>query len=416
MHDESFSRASLQMLIRNSDLKNVPFFAVRGAKELIATQAAAQADALFGSTNPLRLIHVHGKPAFRPTSIQTELILRKMVLNLKRSFKQTTRGRRFIVSTLVAHLSEGLPYRVYKRDVFHFYPSFPHNAVERVLDADTRITSMTKILVKRLFHYQRQLGGEGLPIGLGISAVLSEKMMQDFDHLIRSHPQVRYYARYVDDIVIVTNGDEHLHDFSAFLCRSLPRGLRFNAIKSSASATNPPGGAPTTGELLSLNYLGYSIRVQSSPSDTHRRDNGSEVLVDLSQAKVKKVKTRIVRTLHAYTQKQDIELFKRRISFLTSNASIPVPGQSTKRLVGIYHTYPLITLMPGCRLYELDQFFRGLLLSPRGRLCRTLYPLLSKAERIDILRFSFVDGFKQRRFVDISRGQFLAIRKCWRHE
>jgi hypothetical protein len=416
MYDESFSGSSLRKLISDRDLKKVPFFAVHGAKDLIASQASILAGDLFGGVNPLKLVVANGKEAFCPTSVHADLILRKISVNLKRSFVHTNRGRRFIVSTLISHLAEGLPYRLYKRDIYHFYQSFPHSAIGQAIDRDTQLTSMTKLLLKKVIDTHHHNGGSGLPRGLGISAILSEKLMQDFDKAVRTHPEVRFYARYVDDIVVLTNGTEDVQSFNNFLKSLLPKGLRFNALKTAHADTDPVAGAPTTGQLLQFNYLGYSIQVMASPSKKHRKEFGRQVIVDLSDSKVKKLKRRIARTLHAHIKKQDFALTKMRLSFLTANASLPVPGEATKRLVGIHHTYPLITVCPSCKLHELDRFLRCQLLSSSGHLCSELFPLLSKAERKELLAFSFLEGFKTRRFVKLSRHQFLKLRECWIHE
>ncbi len=48
----------------------------------------------------------------------------------------------------------------------------------------------------------------GLPRGVPLSATLSEYSMKRFDRFVSTLPEVYYYARYVDDIVIVTGARE----------------------------------------------------------------------------------------------------------------------------------------------------------------------------------------------------------------
>ena len=45
--------------------------------------------------------------------------------------------------------------------------------------------------------------GSGVPRGFGVSAYLSELYMREIDNEIKALPDVIYYARYVDDIVII---------------------------------------------------------------------------------------------------------------------------------------------------------------------------------------------------------------------
>jgi hypothetical protein len=411
MYDQSFGVNSLLGLFRDGDRAKIPN--ITGPETAIATAAAREAENLFGTTNPLEPLHVRGKEVFRPSTFQVELILRKITQNLRHSFRQRSRGRRFIVETLVAHLAEGLPYRIYKRDVYHFYPSFVQAEVQSAVESYSRISRLTKRLLERIFDGHRRLGGSGLPLGLGLSAALSELMMLNFDNHLRSHPNVRFYARYVDDIVLVTNGSEPRDEFSRMVASALPRGLRFNALKNLVRETDPED--PATARGIAFSYLGYSIAVKPS-SKRQRNETGREVEVDLSPAKTKKIKTRIVRALHSHVEQPDFQLLKKRLTFLASNTSLPAAGQSVKRLIGIYHTYPLITLYPGCMLYELDRFLRFLVLSGNGRLTSKLRPLLGRDQRSQLLSISFVGGFQGRRFVHVSRTQLSEIRKCWMNE
>lgn len=409
MYDQSFGESSLLALFRESDFKKIPQLLMTGKTE--AAAAAHQANALFGAINPLQALHVSGKHVYSSSSFQNELVLRKVTQNIRNSIRHQSRGRRFIVETLVSHLAEGLPYRVYKRDVHRFYPSFLHPDVQQAVESDGRLSWLTKRLVEQILAGHRLLHGTGLPVGLGLSAVLSELMMLKFDEKFRSNPHVRFYSRYVDDIVLVTNGDELPDDFSRLLSSALPRGLSFNSLKTLMCETNPSTPAPG----IAFCYLGYSITVMPS---TKKQCNtmGRQVVIDLSPAKTRKIKTRIVRALRAHTLQPDFALLKKRVAFLASNASLPVAGQSVRRLVGIYHTYPLLTVQPGCMLHELDTFFRYLVLSSKARSLTSLPAMLTRSQRSQLLSLSFVEGYTKRRFINVSRVQLGAIRKCWANE
>ncbi len=409
MYDESFGPNSLLALIRESDLKKMPQLILTGPTE--ASAASIRAEALFWNVNPLQALHVRGKQVFRPSSFQSALILRKMTQNIRRSFHMRTRGRRFIVETLISHLREGLPYRIYKRDVYHFYPSFSHSEVLKAVHSTGRLSWFTKRLLERVFEEHARLGGSGLPPGLGLSAVLSELMMFNFDETFRSHPHVRFYARYVDDIVIVTNRDEVVEEHNVLLRRALPRGLRYNSLKNVLCETNDPD-TPIRSAPINFSYLGYTINVATA-SKGALNSTGRKVTVDLSQVKAKKIKTRVIRALHSHVSQPDFLLLRRRIAFLTSNTALPVSGQSVKRLVGIYHTYPLITVQLGSRLHELDRFLRHLLLSSNGRLTTSLHLSLTREQRTQLLALSFVEGYQARRFINISASQLETIKRCW---
>jgi Reverse transcriptase (RNA-dependent DNA polymerase) len=411
MYDYSFGPQSLLAQLRESDFRKMPQLTVTGPTE--SSAAAFRADALFWNDNPLEVLHVKGKQVFRPSSFQSDLILRKIRNNIRNSFHLRTRGRRFIVDALISHLGEGLPYRVYKRDVHRFYPSFSHSDVLKTIESRGRLPLLTIRLLERVFEGHDRLGGSGLPLGLGLSAVLSEMMMSTFDETFRSYPDVRFYARYVDDIVVITNGDEVPSDFTALLTSSLPKKLKFNSLKNVMRETDP--SAPVTAPSISFSYLGYSIRVAAA-TKKELESIGRQVTVDLSPDKAKKIKTRVIRTLHSHITQPDFTLLKKRLAFLTSNTTLPVEGQSIKRLIGIYHTYPLLTVDSNSKLHELDAFLRMLLLSSSGRLTKRLQPLLTRKQRAQLLAMSFVEGYQKKRFISISAAQLKVVKRCWLNE
>jgi hypothetical protein len=177
MYDQSFGPNSLLSLLRENDFNHNPQLIVTGPTE--ASAAAIRADALFWDDNPLETLHVRGKKVFRASSLQNDLILKKIRNNIRRSFHVRTRGRRYIVETLLSHLREGLPYRVYKRDVHRFYPSFSHSEVLRKVDSSEQLSWLTKRLLKRVFEGHERLGGkvsESKP-GSGIETASPERMM-----------------------------------------------------------------------------------------------------------------------------------------------------------------------------------------------------------------------------------------------
>lgn len=83
---------------------------------------------------------------------------------------------------------------------------------------------------KSLFHSPR---GYGLPIGNLTSQVFANYYMNGFDHFVKHNLHIRYYGRYVDDIIIVHESKEYLQSLipvlSDFLLREL--NLKLNPKK-----------------------------------------------------------------------------------------------------------------------------------------------------------------------------------------
>jgi hypothetical protein len=67
--------------------------------------------------------------------------------------------------------------------------------------------------------------GTGIPIGTLPSQLLANVCLDPMDHLIKEVYQVKYYARYMDDFVIIHNDKNFLHtlwkDIEAFLAEKL---------------------------------------------------------------------------------------------------------------------------------------------------------------------------------------------------
>lgn len=93
-----------------------------------------------------------------------------------------------------------------KFDIKKFYPSVDHYTL--------------KILLRRKFKDKDLLwlldeiidSAPGLPIGNYLSQYLANFYLTYFDHWIKEEKQVKYYYRYADDIVILSDNKAQLHD------------------------------------------------------------------------------------------------------------------------------------------------------------------------------------------------------------
>ncbi|QDW32534.1 RNA-directed DNA polymerase [Yersinia sp. KBS0713] len=88
-------------------------------------------------------------------------------------------------------------------------------------------------MVSNVLNEHLASGYSGLPRGLATSAIISEYMMKDFDLFIKRKAGVFYHARFVDDIFIVTNGEDDDVKFVSEVQKNLPKGLQLNKKKKS---------------------------------------------------------------------------------------------------------------------------------------------------------------------------------------
>lgn len=86
---------------------------------------------------------------------------------------------------------------VLKLDIRKFFPSVRHDRLKAMLATKIKDRETLDLLGKIIDN-----GGEGLPIGYYTSQWLSNFYLQEIDHYIKEELQVKYYVRYVDDMVL----------------------------------------------------------------------------------------------------------------------------------------------------------------------------------------------------------------------
>lgn len=107
-----------------------------------------------------------------------------------------------------------------KLDIRKFYPSVDHGCL--------------KALLRRKFKDHRLLGlldeiiesAPGLPIGNYLSQFLANFYLAYFDHWLKEEKRVRYYFRYADDIVILSDSKDSLHELLSEIRCYLSEKLR----------------------------------------------------------------------------------------------------------------------------------------------------------------------------------------------
>lgn len=118
------------------------------------------------------------------------------------------RGIHRIVVDLKKYLEkdpEGTTYCL-KIDIKKFYPSINHLILKKIL--------RRKIKDKEFLHLLDEIidSAEGVPIGNYLSQFFANLYLTYFDHWLKEEVKVKYYIRYADDLVILSNDKEYLHN------------------------------------------------------------------------------------------------------------------------------------------------------------------------------------------------------------
>ena len=420
MYDQSFSKKNLARVLQKRDFNHVPISLRDEYREGLLDRALASALSNFNSPNlPLSVFQLFKKNIYQLPKIEDELVARKLTQNLRRFVIPPKEGRTQIVSNLVLLLSEGVPYRVYRLDIRSFYESFKTSEVVGALHQLQRLSPQSKNLIEILLNSHADMGGTGVPRGLSLSALLSNLLMHDFDLLIQSHEDTFYYSRYVDDIVIVTSTREPPGRFIEEVKKALPTGLGLNPnkrqivdAKNRVTPVKPPNLASPK---LKFDYLGYSFLICEPVKQNNKLKNSEyrrDVTVDIGLSKLKKLKTRMIRSFLDFGCNGDWNLLQDRIAFLTQNFSVHNPKAGEKKLAGIFHSYPLLT-KEATALQELDRFLRNAVLSKNSRSISKSSALLNATQRRRLLKYSFVQGHASKTFVHFHATRISDIQSCW---
>ena len=97
-----------------------------------------------------------------------------------------------------------------KADISKYYPSINHcklwDAICRVI-ADKDVLWLLHTIIFDCGYDQY-----GLPIGSQTSQLFANVYLDKFDHYVKSELRVRYYTRYMDDMVILAYDKKYLHE------------------------------------------------------------------------------------------------------------------------------------------------------------------------------------------------------------
>lgn len=417
MSDQSFSKRELERALIKGDFHHIPQAERTLYKSEVINSAYSTAANLFANSTPLRSFKLRNKIVFQLPELSDELVVRKACRNLKQTQKVKNFGRAEIIENLRLLLSEGVPYCIYRLDVSSFYESFNKQCILSNLDNDLILPYQTKLIIKEILINHADLGGIGVPRGLALGAILSDRLMAVFDNELRTDSRIFFYARYVDDIILITDASEKTEKFIDEISNKLPDGLKLNERKKSVIQIKEkvqPRKTPNTPEIRlgDFDYLGYAFKILE-PIKTKKIDY-REVKVDIANAKIKKIKSRIIRTFIDFEKNCDWQLLLDRIKFMTNNFSIYDPKLGRRKLAGIFHSYPSVST-DAEGLKELDRFFRNAVLSKSGSLfSKTTLKLNGEKKRM-LLAQSFQRGHTKQSFVHFSSQRIKQIQECWKY-
>ncbi|MGX5797577.1 antiviral reverse transcriptase Drt3a [Pseudomonas sp. E2-15] len=325
-------------------------------------------------------------------NLEQVLAIRFVQRALKVLYEIRMPPRDILVSQIKSLALDGVPKYIIRSDVESFYESVRHKELLDGIHQAPELSVLIKRILTRLMKDYVVVSGDenGLPRGIGISAYLSEIYLSSIDTEIRRQDNLFYYARYVDDMVLMYAPQrkelaaKYLETLSEILHG---RGLKFNDKTKPIDLLEEFKGK--------FDYLGYTFDVSSSSSG-----------VQLSQRKINKYRSRIDKAFSDYNSKftfipkKSEEELVLRCLFLTGNMRLF--NRKSNAFIGVYFSNKYIT--DTGQLSGLDHYFRNKI---KGVTSPSLARKLSK--------LSFEKGFKEKLFRNFDSKQLSELSRGWKH-
>ena len=131
--------------------------------------------------------------------------IHKCLQDLNRALQRDKRGTRYCL----------------KIDIRHYYDNIDHEVLKRIIAKSVG----DKRLLRLIYLIIDSTEGKGIPIGFVTSEHFANWYLTPFDHWIKEVMRVRYYYRYMDDIVVLGRTKTELHELLEAMRRYLGEEL-----------------------------------------------------------------------------------------------------------------------------------------------------------------------------------------------
>ena len=337
---------------------------------------------------------IRGKSVYSiGTDIETIFVSQHIQMILKSLYRVKANNRDLIVSRLSTIVKDSSPKYIVRADVESFYESIDHKNLLDILHSSPKLSVTPRRIITHLVRSYAGISkdSKGLPRGVGISAYLSEIYMGNVDKEINSLPDVTYYERYVDDLVVIFSPtkSEHLPSYLPSINEIIKkRNLSLNNKTKELDLFND--------KYKNFEYLGYFFKVENGVCT-----------IQLSQNKKEKIKGRIEQSFNHYkkeykkTPRVAYSNLLLRIRFLTGNTRLL--NSKSNAFVGVFFSNKFIT--DTSDLIALDKFLN-----------HQLHILPDPGLKRRLQKMSFERGFEEQIFRKFDMKDLSLISKGWNND
>lgn len=328
------------------------------------------------------------------SNASTFFLLKQIQYNLKYIFKIKQSNVNFLLSQLKISLSNRFPKIIFKIDISSFYESIPRDRVISKLIDDPKLSLQTRKTIKYIFNTFSKNYSEvqGFPRGIGLSAYLAEYYMKDFDDFFKTHSDCSFYARYVDDIILIFNPPLNTVkiDYEALIRETLKeKGLVLNQQKKKIINIDNTNAH--------FDYLGYVFNIKGNQLHS----------INLRDSRITAYCNKISLCFISYLRQfkkapnKAAKKIENRLRYLTSNTRLIHNKQNV--MVGIYFSNKLTTDLK--QLEDLDTFL----------LKKIETNIIDERLKVKLSSYSFKNGFLNKKYIKFPKKFIQEIQKLWKY-
>lgn len=327
---------------------------------------------------------------------EEKLILRKCAKNLSKNISVRENDRHQCVREIVSTLKWNSDQQIYRIDLAKYYESIPKKEIINFIEHNTGITNQTKQLSLSVLRKYWRNFGTGLPRGLEISSPIARAILSKMDEDIYNSENCLYYARFVDDILLITSPEDK-GELYKLIKRSLPTGVRLNTKKTSQYTKSEKG--------FQFEFLGYSFTV------SERKTRYREIGLDLSSSRRKKIKSKIFKSFQGYVKDNDFELLLDRLNFISSNRTVHRGNGKYKTGITYNNRECSLEKVPE-GIKEINSFYQALILN-KGLGAIKNKVKLSSAQASELFKINFDKRYLKKYHFNVSYSRYEEIAKVW---
>lgn len=346
-------------------------------------------------------------------NIENLFISKKIQSNISEIYNVRQSSRFSILSQLITLIEDKFPKYIIRTDISSFYESIPQFPLLEKIRTDNLLSVKSIEFIEQIFLEYNILTGQsdprlakGVPRGVGISAYLVELYMKKIDSLIKNLDDLVFYARYVDDIILVfipketkkkANNNHYIGKVKAILKNQTSNFLTLNEDKTKEFdyITNKkslfiPSVTRIGTKIVdkfeyknSIQYLGYRIGFNGVEKD-------SQIIVALSENKIEKIKKRLklsfdcFNTKCSHNSKEQFLILISRLNYLISNTRLL--NNKSKVLIGSFYSNSFV-INSDC-FYRIQKYLDWYIARSK----------MDVNQKTKIKKMSFIDGFEKKKF------------------